>query len=115
MRYHETPEFKRLSREWNRILRDDGFQDLETLGPEGPLNHHEREREARPLPLPPERAREALWEPKVWKGLPPRARRLWGYVVLAGFSPRRAAETLRVSRWRAYAWVVTIKERVGIR
>lgn len=95
-----------LYREWRARLEESGFKDIED-------GRGTKLRTPRPQPPLPEGAREALWEPKVWKGLPPRARRLWGYVVLAGFSPRRAAETMGISRHRAYAWVMVIRGRIG--
>jgi len=141
----DSQEFHRLQAEWKRRLYEDGQDDIETLGPDGPLwdqvsNAGQRlaGRESagghpdecglfdEPHPGRPVRdyrvllttlatldeAKEALYQPAVWRGLPARARRWWALQALAGLSHTRARLLAGVSRRHARRWRAVIVARI---
>lgn len=133
VRQHDSPELRRLTAEWNRRLYEDGFVDVETAGPDGPLHDLVSNAGARcssPEALEAcagatmqlalalgahQEAREALYRPEIWRGLPPRARRWWALQVL-GLSYTRARRLAGVPQHRAERWRRLILARIeGIR
>lgn len=132
VKFYETPEFKKLQREWYLKDYEAGGQDIETAGEEGPLRNDaadnfevfspsaeildqctEESNDVRDAVYSiGDRARELLDNPDVWEDLPPEARRWWGLVVLAGWSDYRAREHLGVNQWVSDKWRKTILERL---
>jgi hypothetical protein len=137
---YDSLELRRLQAEWKRRLYEDGHDDCETLGPDGPLwdqvtNAGQRlardgsspaldEPDGHALPeardyrvlmttlATLDEAREALYQPAVWRGLPARARRWWALQALAGLSHTRARLLAGVSRRHARRWRAVIVARI---
>lgn len=60
-------------------------------------------------------ARDALYVPAVWRGLPARARRWWALQALGTLSYTRARLLARVSKRQARRWRVVIVARIESR
>lgn len=131
----EHPEFRRLQAQWDRVLLEDGFTDIERAGEDGPLDD----------PLGPgallyfydsetlgtlveasepmldaafsieAAAREALWQDDIWKGLPGRARKVWALMVIASWSVTRAASFVKADDRTAFRWTRIVRERIAER
>ena len=142
------PELGELLVEWNRRLYEDGFEDVETAGPDGPMWDQVTSGRVFSASAPrifsggseaevvlsesdtlegyaaegaallatlltlQHEAREALYEPDVWRGLPSRARRWWALQALAGLSYSRATALAGVHRRQARRWRRVILERI---
>jgi hypothetical protein len=127
-RYWETASFRRLQRDWTRRLAESGFRDIETM--DGRQMHADTEepwgqrhvmvsrstrREAPAVQLfaaARERAREALNDEMLWRGLPPRARKFWALVATLGFDVKPAGRIVGVSRRKAEGWRDEILRRI---
>jgi hypothetical protein len=141
----DSQDLRRLTAVWKRRLYEDGQDDIETLGPDGPLwdqvsnagqrlshdsaggghpdeygllekshlGHPVRDYRVLITTLATlEEAREALYQPAVWRGLPARARRWWALQALAGLSHTRARLLAGVSRRHARRWRAVIVARI---
>jgi hypothetical protein len=113
VRYWETPSFRKLQREWTRKLAESGFRDIEQAN--GLESHADTE--AMPVDIELEaatagRARDALSDEVLWRGLPPKARKFWALVVTLGFDVKPAGRIVGVSRRRAEGWRDEILRRI---
>jgi len=113
VRSYDSPDLRRQLAEWNRRLYEDGFDDVETAGPDGPLQDQVSNAGTRcstttalegyaaggttllaVVLAAQHEALEALYTPALWRGLPARARRWWALQVFAGLSEARAMALL---------------------
>lgn len=131
----EEPEFRRLQALWQRVLHEDGFNDIERAGEDGPLDNPLAEGaifspqapgaldtavdEAAPVLAAAfaieSAAREALWQKDIWRGLPRRARKVWALMVIASWSVTRAAAFVRADDRTAFRWTRAVQERIASR
>lgn len=138
VRSQDVPDLRRLLAEWNRRLYEDGHDDIETAGPDGPVwdqvsnggqlggydfaagsvgqGAEQGQNDYGVLLMAlavHNEACEALYSPAVWRGLPPRARRWWALQALAGLSHTRARHLARVPQHRAERWRAMILARIA--
>jgi hypothetical protein len=141
-RYWETASFRRLQREWTRRLAESGFRDIETADGNGyhrdteasilpvdikmsngdghaPISAASRRRRQEGTRdmlefhrATRERARRALDDEMLWRGLPPRARKFWALVATLGFDVKPAGRIVGVSRRKAEGWRDEILRRI---
>lgn len=133
--FHERSGFRAEQAEWYQRLRDDGFDDIEGGRLDG-YGHLNSEVDTERVFVPQteavldqcaaeavdvvdavlgiqQAAREALYRPEVWIGLPRKARVWWAFQALAGWKPRQAADALRLHHDRTDRWAAIIRTRIS--